>query len=64
MEGFGKDDRMPVFFDKVDCGGFETHLNMCITAVPTGECSAAGVTCGTHLSKRLIHHGVVNCKYP
>ena len=49
MEGFGRDERLPVFLDKVACTGAETHLNMCTNAVPTGECNAVGVTCGSKL---------------
>ena len=53
MEGFGKDERIPVFLDKVACTGAETHLNRCTNAVPTGECSAVGVTCGKSSSELL-----------
>lgn len=45
MEGFGKPDSALVFLDSVTCKGSERHLNMCVSALPTGECSSAGVTC-------------------
>ena len=51
MHGFGKDERIPVLLDKVVCTGTETHLSMCTNAVPTGECSAVGVTCGKSSSE-------------
>ena len=54
MEGFGKADSVPVFLDKIACMGPETHLNMCMNAIPTGECDSAGVTCGKSSSENNV----------
>ena len=62
MEGFEKDERMPVFLDNVACTGAETHLNMCTNAVPAGECSAVAVACRKSLSELIITGRPEMCK--
>ena len=54
MEGFGKDEITPVFLTMVGCTGSETQLSMCPSAIPTGACATAGVTCGRSSSETMI----------
>ena len=54
MEGFGKDDTTPVFLAMVGCTGSETQLSMCLSSVPTGACTTAGVTCGRSSSETIM----------